>query len=187
VGKVFYSIGVAVVIALFTLAQRLANYTNTTWAYRLVALGCLLSAVLVGSAIRDVLSRKRIVGEAFHFEVDDQVVETGIPQGFSVDIRFKVTVRSQRPHRTNVAEIRIDGSKNVPPIEFSRLEGTPSNMLLELGISSTFDLYARATFRGVRMGELTKVNMTKVKIWLVDGTGTAHRIPVRTAQTLSLS
>jgi hypothetical protein len=185
VGKALYIAGAALVVAMLALAQRLTNYTSGDWGFRLFVLACVLTVGLVANGIRDFIRRSRIDGEAYNFEMDDKVIET--PVAYSVDIKFKITARSGRPDRTNITEIRIDGSKNVPPIEFSRLEGLPANLILELGISSTFDLYARATFRSVRMGELTRVDTTKVKIWLVDGSGTAHRIPVRTAQTLSLS
>jgi hypothetical protein len=139
-------------------------------------------------------ARPEIHGDAFHFlgKWSGEEDVNGIVRS-SADLMFELQVSNQRSVSTNVKRWEFDGSLIDPPIEFAEVSILkpgigPMDMMtsdFELPMGKAVSLVGQATATLCRrQSEIGSIDLSNLKIRLVDGFNGSHLIQVRQGEKL---
>jgi hypothetical protein len=107
---------------------------------------------------------------AFHFGVPGGIRSDSTPPAATFPIAFQVNVCNYRNVTTNIVEIDLDGSKLLPPIEFSEVHSPLVGKTLEFGIGVTgMPVYATAHVKGMSLADVPPIKMDNLRFFCMTG------------------
>jgi hypothetical protein len=116
----------------------------------------------------------------------------------SATIEFELHVCNHRAVSTNITGLKMNGASANPPILFSNVHNItqarsvedlpPFEHEIEMkrGIAVSLFGTAMLSIEGYRLENLPEIDLSPIKIWLIDGFGGSHLLGVRPGETLVL-
>jgi hypothetical protein len=113
-------------------------------------------------------------------------------------IEFELHVCNHRAVSTNITGLKMDGASANPPILFSNVriitqargvEDLPPfehEIEMKRGIAVSLFGSAMLSIEGYRLENLPEIDLSPIKVWLVDGFSGSHLLGVRSGETLVL-
>jgi hypothetical protein len=136
--------------------------------------------------------RTDIQGEAFEFNVCKAFGGSTMPPYATwMGVGFTLAV-SNHGSKTTTIELQVDGSELQPRAEFKKWfmpepgKRIPTSRLNRLPPGQKIHLYVtmEAEFPGLNLEAFKLVDLAPLRIWLIDGFGVRHAIPIRRGEVL---
>jgi hypothetical protein len=196
------SIGLA-----FAYAHYANNSTATTWLLKWAAyVSGVISAFLIFIAQYQVWKaehdkyetevhkneKPEIRGAAFLFHTrggtrTETAARHGMDKMATFPIAFIMNVCNYRNVKTNLVEIRVDGSRLTPPVDFVDIRSDLLGKVLDYGIAQfNVAVYASAQVHGHVLADLKTIPLDNLSVSVYDGFIESHAIIVQQGENLTL-
>jgi hypothetical protein len=165
------------------------------YPWPLVALATLAAYVLLLRLLRIQPVRADIRGEAFNFTAGLHATNTP----FNATLHFRLSLCNHSSTSTNISDVVLDGSKMAPPATFSggleeALEAARDpehsqgrGIVLRSGIKTDLPWRNEIEIPDRQLSDIRNgVDLSGLKIHVIDGFGRHHPIQVRHGEMLSL-